>query len=437
MFSRVTISSINSQICNASEEGNIYAWDTSKWMYDMNCKKSISNINIINPLVIFLPLKENIEDAYETCKRIGNGTIAEFQNKTEWQELFNYYKKDWEDLDYIHFPYFQIDNTTLLSFYNEEKIPNTQWANCQTYSEGYNLLAVSNESCISYEYHSRKPYYYFCNFSSVPVNKLAGLQKLGQQNQFYYLSMHHKKPGWSDFNSSSIKFIKNMWRTKIYGSAICMGSKAPLDSFLLAKNLWEAYNVGSFKNETIFVNLSMHSYPSEEFVCNDGTCTKYEERCDGTFNCKDNSDEAECNFVKFSEDYNKEIVVPEWLEKKVNLTINLHLLEVLDIKINDGKLNLKVNVTATWFDQRLKYVYLNADVSLNVLGSADFDLIWKPNLIYANKDTNPNFFNVEPEVSVSLDNPLDYGVIIDEVSGAETKTYYGSINLLSWSAVIR
>jgi hypothetical protein len=182
----------------------------------------------------------------------------------------------------------------------------------------------------------------------------------------------------------------------------------------------------------------MHPCLLTEYVCNDGSCTTDEERCDGKCDCTDNSDEVDCKFIIFPDDYNSEVIVPLWSDEKLTLYINLHLQEVLDIKINEGKINLKLNVTSTWLDQRLNYIYLNPDTSLNILSSYEFDLVWKPKFIYENKDTSPYFVNIEPEISISLEQSVsNESYRFDDIFGTTTKMYYGELNPLQWSSVIR
>jgi len=120
----------------------------------------------------------------------------------------------------------------------------------------------------------------------------------------------------------------------------------------------------------------------------------------------------------------------------VDLKLNLHLLEVLDINIKDGFVKLKLNITAAWYDQRLLYVNLNTDIRLNVLGMADFDKVWKPEIIFANKDTNPYYINIDPEINIGFEGQL-FNYQVDKISGTKMRQYYGWINPLYWSSIIR
>jgi hypothetical protein len=101
-----------------------------------------------------------------------------------------------------------------------------------------------------------------------------------------------------------------------------------------------------------------------------------------------------------------------------------------------GRMDVKLNVTMKWYDFRLNYVFLNKDPQLNVLDSQEFNSVWKPELIYTNRDVNPYFINIAPEVSVGL-KQTGYRVKIHPVLGTVTREYEGYENPLYWSSVIR
>jgi hypothetical protein len=285
--------------------------------------------------------------------------------------------------------------------------------------------------------YSIKEYYFFCNFSSFPITKLTGLPSSTVLDQFYYPNVHLRSLSWLGFNGTSVTYNQSSWRGKTLNSSVCIESNATEDRLLLGRNVWEIKTAGSSNKDKLYYNLSMHPCLPEEFVCNDGSCTLDEKRCDGAYDCTDNSDEVDCKFILFTNDYDKEVIVPLWSDKKLKLKLNLHLQEVLDIKINDGKIDLKLNVTAIWLDQRLSYIYVNEDIRLNILSSNEFDSVWKPKFIYENKDTSPYFVNVEPAISVSLEQPMSTESFVDEISEATTRKYYGELNPLHWSTVIR
>ncbi len=118
------------------------------------------------------------------------------------------------------------------------------------------------------------------------------------------------------------------------------------------------------------------------------------------------------------------------------MQVNLHLQEILNIDIIKGTLDLKLSITMKWYDQRLKFFFINKDAGLNVLGKEEFESVWKPIIIYTNRDANPDFTNVVPEMSIGLEHE-DYTTKVNSSTGAITRVYSGSTNPLYWWSVIR
>jgi Neurotransmitter-gated ion-channel ligand binding domain/Low-density lipoprotein receptor domain class A len=438
MFSQVTITSLNSSIYQSSNEGDICNWNASLWTYDKKYLTNITNINLISPLTMFIPMKLEAFDAYFTCRRIGNGTLADFQNKTEWKDLYNFYKAYYPDLDFVHFPYRQIDNNTIVNSFSKVNITNSNmFTSCQNRQKD-SFFVLNDTACYANYMYSNKAFYFFCNFSSFPISKLTGLSNSTLLDKFYYPNLQLKKSSWLGFNGTSITYDQVSWRGKTRNSSVCIGSDTTEKRLLLGRNVWGIKYINSTKEDVHYLNLSMHPCQKKEYVCNDGSCTTDEKRCDGTCDCIDDSDEVDCKFILFPDDYNQEVIAPMWGTQKVHLQLDLHLQEVLDIKINDGKINLKLNVTATWLDPRLNFIYLNPDIRLNILSSTEYDSVWKPKFIYENKDTSPHFVNIKPEISISKEQSMSNLLYsFDNIYKTTTAKFTGELNPLQWSSVIR
>jgi Neurotransmitter-gated ion-channel ligand binding domain len=128
--------------------------------------------------------------------------------------------------------------------------------------------------------------------------------------------------------------------------------------------------------------------------------------------------------------------MPTWGKKKVDVNIYFHLIQILDIDINKGKIALKINLTLQWRDTRLTFLNINNDTNVNVLSEKEFAEIWKPKVVYTNKDTNPYYVNVPPTVMVGMENP-NVPFIIDRNLGTVKKEYPGEENSLFWTSTIR
>ncbi|KAK7065522.1 hypothetical protein SK128_006704 [Halocaridina rubra] len=127
----------------------------------------------------------------------------------------------------------------------------------------------------------------------------------------------------------------------------------------------------------------------DQFTCSDATCVPHENRCDLKYDCKDNSDEVDCNTVAFPEDYQYYLPPRISREEGINLLIKLNIIvEFLSLKTMDMQLEAVFVMSLTWEDSRLHYQNLKESNTLNILSNDTVKRLWIPTVSFVNTNGN-------------------------------------------------
>ena len=117
-----------------------------------------------------------------------------------------------------------------------------------------------------------------------------------------------------------------------------------------------------------------------------------DQRCNQVHDCKDESDEDNCELMVKGKGYNKGVppftvsstghsIIP------VQLNISIDLMKIVDMEETSHKIDFQFEITLKWKENnRVVYHNLKHDVSLNALSNKDIDNMWLPRVIYDNTD---------------------------------------------------
>ena len=195
-------------------------------------------------------------------------------------------------------------------------------------------------------------------------------------------------------HSTAIKYDQNkmLWLMNVVHSNVTGTAIASHKSFALGKNTWtitgdRGCNKGSNSHT---IDLKMSGCKDGNFTCNDGQCVSMAQRCDQVPNCRDESDEKGCHVLVLKEGYNKR-VPPVGKNEEGKLTpapvkVSLSLLKVVDMKEEDYSIELQIQITLQWKENRANYHNLKPETYLNALSENEIKNLWLPLVVYTNTD---------------------------------------------------
>ena len=149
-----------------------------------------------------------------------------------------------------------------------------------------------------------------------------------------------------------------------------------------------------------------------------------EHRCDGVYDCADESDEYDCSIVKIDQGrYNKQIP-PETEGEKAQVNVSIYIENIEKIEL-PSTFHAKIQVYLTWTDYRLEYHNLHEHNIVDPMTE-----IWIPKLLFSNANANRfTEYDDKATVSVIKTGPPE-SVGLDALH--ETYIYKGSENYLDF-----
>ena len=364
------------------------------------------------------------------CKKIANGTAPSVITEEEWNNFtmeINLITQDRSILPYMwisategdkngklarldHWPETELVNnqtrkleaveTVWRNFYTGQRLENwTFYYNSEEtmYDDTYNCMAAYTWADWTDAWYEWRCHSYDkscpCSYPTQPLLRLRGLcsalindlfspkQLPGNPGNMILLSRLTTRIEYNDTSSQ--------WVLTDAKSGVTAVSRATKLSYLLGKHEWtisnDVYECGKGKPYTTMLKLT-GCKEEGEFTCNDGQCIEMEERCNQLPNCRDKSDERNCQILLLEDGYNKNIPPISGEHNRADVGISITLMKVVEIEEVDHSIHLQFQISLQWNENRVQYQNLKKETSLNALTNEDIKTIWLPLIVYDNTD---------------------------------------------------
>ena len=177
------------------------------------------------------------------------------------------------------------------------------------------------------------------------------------------------------------------WGTKAH-------SYADQRSYVLGIHEWTIRNDNCNGGNSYTTELKMTGCDQlSDFTCRDGQCISIDQRCAQITNCRDESDEKDCQILLLKDGYNNKIPPISVAGSTNDLTlvpvlvsISITLMKVVEIEETDHSIHLQFQISLQWKENRVKYLNLKRKTSLNALTALEVNHLWMPLVIYDNTD---------------------------------------------------
>ena len=144
-------------------------------------------------------------------------------------------------------------------------------------------------------------------------------------------------------------------------------SPASFASFTLGKHNWTIKgDRGCSSKDSYTRELKMSGCQKGNFTCDNGQCVSMEQRCNQLPDCRDKSDEMNCDILVLENGYNKK-VPPINSSELVGVFVSIHLMKIVDINEDDYSIGFQFKINLKWKENRATYQNLKEREFLNAL----------------------------------------------------------------------
>ncbi len=129
-----------------------------------------------------------------------------------------------------------------------------------------------------------------------------------------------------------------------------------------------------------------------EYNCRDGGCVDIASRCDGRNDCRDDSDEEDCDKIVLEPSYrlhfppNPEDEEDFCRDTKAEIVFSVDVIDILGVDEVESIISIQYRVALEWTDGRLSFRNLRAASHMNTISGEEAAKIWYPRIVLHNTE---------------------------------------------------
>ena len=154
-------------------------------------------------------------------------------------------------------------------------------------------------------------------------------------------------------------------------------------------------------------------------------------RCDEAEDCRDRTDEKDCQTLFLDESKYRKSFKPEAIEGNLEIFVNIRIFNIDSVSEIDGEYRVQFGLSLSWTDPRLLYMNLKEDILKNIVGEEIAKKLWIPPLRFPRLSSRKNRVEYDEEADVFV-STLGEGMIAPYTFIDESKIYAGAENQLGY-----
>ncbi|XP_071522356.1 uncharacterized protein [Panulirus ornatus] len=376
--------------CQEVQEGNIVSW-RGKWElknvveYDVELKDLCYRIPP-QGFQVFMPMAYN-EGSY-ICEAIG-GILKTPMTFGEVDEIYLKVLKNRSEcfLAWVGVTY-QILEREWTYHHNGSVAANLPWAfdepNGLIYENcgGLDVDGIIDDNCNS----KRCP---ICAVAAEVSFTLRGSCEKFVHNMNYMMTNQEDELRFIGYGDYLIFYNGSRWVWTNHKTNVTIAEMVPSRfNYPTGRQQWLLHQPVCTEEEGTVRPFLLTVCPDSHFTCDDGTCITLRRRCDLQYDCRDHSDEAECQLVRLPLDYKSTVAPRPRHTDQGPLKVTAEVtLENLHVDTPGMLVKAAFNLSLSWMESRATYINLKVDLGLNQVDRNQTRL-WYPGVAFLNTVDN-------------------------------------------------